>query len=338
MSESQEAESLSEQMVDPFGRQVRYLRISVTDRCNLRCFYCMPNGLENKYQREEVLRLEEIIRLSRVFSRLGAQKIRLTGGEPLYRKGVVEMISELRELPGIQELCMTTNALALAAQAEGLKAGGLDRVNVSLDTLDRQRFQDITRYDGLEKVLAGIEKALEVGLEPVKINVVVMRGVNDDEVVDFADWAFRAPVRVRFIEYMPFGPGIPGQQKSYVPSSELIRKIQKKYDLEAIPGRINAGPSCYYRAVGAAGELGFISPIDSGFCDSCNRVRLTSIGTLRLCLFHDDGIDLRTPLRDGASDQDLEGLIREALKIKPERHHLQEGIPYEGLAMSQVGG
>lgn len=333
-----EGSGTEKSMIDPFGRSVRYLRISVTDRCNLRCFYCMPDGLETKYEREEVLSLEEVVRLSRVFARLGVQKIRITGGEPLFRKGVVDMIAELRSIEGIQELCMTTNGLALAPQAERLAANGLDRVNVSLDSLDRERFQWITRFDGLDKVLAGIERALEVGLDPVKVNVVVMRGVNDDEALAFADWAHRQPVRVRFIEYMPFGPGIEGQQDHYVPSSELIRAIMQRYDLEPIPGRVNAGPSRYYRSRGAAGELGFISPIDSGFCDTCNRVRLTAIGSLRLCLFHDDGIDLRALLRSGATDQDIEGAIREAMKVKPERHHLQEGVPYAGLAMSQVGG
>ena len=325
-------------MQDPFGRSIRYLRISVTDRCSLRCFYCMPDGLESKYEREEVLSLEEIIRLARVFTRLGVQKVRITGGEPLYRKGMPELVGRLRELDGLREICMTTNALALASQARALKDAGLDRINVSLDSLDAERFQIITKYDGLEKVLAGVDAALGVGLDPVKINVVVMRGLNDDEVVEFARWTQRQPITVRFIEYMPFGPGIAGQEDHYVSSTETIRSLMKEFELEALPGRVNSGPSKYYRIPGAQGDLGFISPIDTGFCETCNRVRLTSIGALRLCLFDDAGIDLRGPLRAGESDDQLEARIRRSMAIKPERHHLQEGVPYEGLAMSQVGG
>lgn len=325
-------------MQDPFGRTIRYLRISVTDRCSLRCFYCMPDGLDSKYQREEVLSLEEIVRLARVFTRLGVQKIRITGGEPLYRKGMPELVARLRELEGLREICMTTNGLALASQAKDLAEAGLDRVNVSLDSLDAERFQIITKYDGLDKVLRGVDAALEAGLDPVKVNVVVMRGLNDDEVVDFAGWAQRQPITVRFIEYMPFGPGIAGQQDHYVSSTETIRRLMQHYELEPLPGRVNSGPSKYYRAPGAAGDLGFISPIDTGFCETCNRVRLTSIGNLRLCLFSDEGIDLRGPLRAGESDEQLEARVRRSMTIKPERHHLQEGVPYEGLAMSQVGG
>lgn len=325
-------------MIDPFGRTIRYLRVSVTDRCSLRCFYCMPDGLESKYERDEVLTLEELVRLVRVFTRLGVQKVRITGGEPLYRKGMPWLVGELRRLAGLREICMTTNGLALASQAAALKAAGLDRVNVSLDTLDAERFQLITKYDGLEKVLKGVDAALEAGLDPVKVNVVVMRGLNDDEAVRFAEWTHRQPVTVRFIEYMPFGPGIAGQEDHYVSSSETIRSVMGDYDLEAVEGKVNSGPSRYYKAAGAKGELGFISPIDTGFCESCNRVRLTSVGRLRLCLFSDEGIDLRGPLRAGESDDQLEARIRRAMAIKPEKHHLQEGIPYDGLAMSQVGG
>lgn len=328
----------SPDMIDPFGRTIRYLRISVTDRCNLRCFYCMPDGLATKYERDEVLTLEEIARLGRIFAALGVQKIRITGGEPLYRKGVPDLVRELATNPGVRELCMTTNGLALGAQAATLKANGLARVNVSLDSLRRERFLAITKFDGLDKVLEGIRAALEVGLAPVKVNVVVMKGVNDDELLDFVEWGRREPVHIRFIEYMPFGPGIAGQADHYVASSELIQRILQVHELEPIEGKLNGGPSKYYRVPGAPGELGFISPIDTGFCDTCNRVRLTAVGKLRLCLFHDDGIDLRAPLRDGESDAAIEARIRAAMGIKPERHHLQEGIPYDGLAMSQVGG
>lgn len=331
-------DSAPDSMVDPFGRRVRYLRISVTDRCSLRCFYCMPDGLDSKYERSEVLTIEETARLARIFHELGVEKIRITGGEPLLRKGVVDLVRDIRSLPRIRDLAMTTNALALAHQAQDLKDAGLDRVNVSLDSLDRLRFQLVTKYDGLDKVLAGVDEALKVGLNPVKINVVVMRGVNDDEALAFADWAARAPVTIRFIEYMPFGPGIAGQKDHYVPSSETVGRILKKYDLEPEDESPLGGPSKYYRIPGTEGRLGFISPIDTGFCGDCNRVRLTAVGKLRLCLFSDEGIDLRGPLRAGESDSQIRARIQESLKIKPERHHLQEGIPYEGLAMSQVGG
>ncbi len=325
-------------MIDPFGRTIRYMRLSVTDRCSLRCFYCMPDGLQSKYEREEVLTLDEMVRLTQVFAKVGVQKIRITGGEPLYRKGMPWLIEQIKGIDGIREVCMTTNALALGSQAKALKEAGLDRINVSLDSLDEERFQLITKYDGLKKVLAGVDAALENDLGPVKINVVVMKGLNDDEVVEFANWTLRQPVTVRFIEYMPFGPGIAGQADHYVSSSETLRAIMKVHDLEPLEGRVNSGPSRYYKAKGALGDLGFISPIDTGFCETCNRVRLTSIGSLRLCLFSDTGIDLRAPLRAGETDEQLEARIRESMGIKPERHHLQEGVPYEGLAMSQVGG
>ncbi len=325
-------------MVDPFGRRIRYLRISVTDRCNFRCRYCMPNGLEEKYERQEVLTLEEIARLVRIFSRVGVEKIRLTGGEPLYRKGIVDLVGEIKRVPGIREVCMTTNGYGMAALAPRLKANGLDRVNISIDSLDRERFQWVTQVDGLDKVLEAIAAALEAGLHPVKLNVVVMRDVNLDEVEAFAEWAKREPVTVRFIEYMPFDQGISGQADSYVPSSEVIGKLLRRFELEPDQGNVAGGPAAYYRIAGGKGKLGFISPIDTGFCGDCNRVRLTAVGRLRLCLFSDEGIDLREPLRSGESDDGIERRIRASMAIKPERHHLQEGIPYQGLAMSQVGG
>lgn len=325
-------------LVDPFQRRIRYLRISVTDRCNLRCFYCMPEGLEDKYERDEVLTLEEVARLARIFASVGVEKVRITGGEPLYRRGVVDLIRELRAVDGLRELCMTTNGLALAPVAQKLVDNGLDRINVSIDSLDREKFEMITRYDGLEKVLEGVRAALAAGLAPVKLNVVVMRGYNLDEVVDFAEWAHREPVQVRFIEYMPFGPGIPGQADHYVPSSEVKGRLLQRFELEPLESNLAGGPAAHYRLKGGAGQVGFISPIDTGFCADCNRVRLTAVGRLRLCLFADDGIDLRGPLRDGESDQQILARLHEAMRIKPEKHHLQEGIPYEGLAMSQVGG
>ncbi len=325
--------------LDNFNRPISYLRVSVTDRCNLRCVYCMPSQGIPWRPHDEILRYEEIETVVRAAAELGINKVRLTGGEPLVRQGIVNLVAMLSRIPGVDDLAMTTNGTLLARYAEELKAAGLKRVNVSLDTLRPERFRTITRLGELSDTIEGIAAAKEAGLLPVKINTVVIRGLNDDEVVDFARLTRAADWHVRFIEVMPLGNNADWAGNGYVSMSEVRERIERKLG-ELIPAKpgIGGGPARYYRLPGAQGTIGFITPISEHFCYQCNRLRLTADGKLRPCLLSDYEIDLRTPLRQGATVEEIKRLIIEAVRAKPERHHLSEHIIPQGRAMSQIGG
>jgi len=325
---------------DVHNRPIQYLRVSVTDRCNLRCVYCMPEEGVPKLPRHDILRYEEIVRVVRVAVEMGFIHIRLTGGEPLARRGIVGLVADLARIPGLDDLSMTTNGILLSRHARRLAAAGLRRVNVSLDTLRPDRFRRITRRGRLEDVLEGRRAALEAGLRPVKVNSVIVRGLNDDEVVDLARLTLEPDWHVRFIEVMPLGSDACWSGDGVVSSDEIRSRIEGALgQLTAIHGRASrgAGPARYYRLPGAGGTVGFISPVTEHFCQACNRLRLTSDGRLLPCLLSDAFIDLRTPLRAGADDEELKSLLRQAIVAKPRGHQLERALPV-CLPMSQIGG
>jgi cyclic pyranopterin phosphate synthase len=325
--------------LDNFNRPISYLRISVTDRCNLRCVYCMPPEGVPCRSHDEILRYEEIELIVRAAASLGIGKVRLTGGEPLVRLGFVELVRMLARIPGIDDLAMTTNGTLLARHAAELAQAGLKRVNVSLDTLQTERFRRITRRGGLAAVFEGIAAAREAGLVPLKVNTVVVRGLNDDEVVDFARLTLEDDWHVRFIEWMPLGTNTAWAGDGYVSVGEVRRRIEDAFG-ELLPAKVRFGngPARYYRLPEAGGTIGFISPISEHFCYQCNRLRLTADGRLRPCLLSDYEIDLRTSLRQGASLTEVRELLIRSIRAKPERHHLDERISPRERAMSEIGG
>ena len=320
---------------DSFQRPINYLRISVTDRCNLRCTYCMPRQGIDLSPRSEILSYEEIQTVARAAATLGINKLRLTGGEPLVRAELPRLVHMLSQMEGIDDLSLTTNGVLLKRYSAPLKQAGLKRVNVSLDTLKRERFKQITGRDKLSHVLAGIEAAHKAGLEPVKINMVVMRGINDDEVLDFARLSRDQGWNVRFIELMPFGQA---SSLQFVPVAEIEQTILSLGTLEPCSFSPGNGPAKYFRFLQASGTTGFISPLSEHFCFNCNRMRLTADGRLRPCLLSDEEVDLRKPLRQGASPEEVSQLIRQAVASKPERHHLAEGVLPKERTMCHMGG
>jgi len=335
--------------VDAYNRPISYLRISVTDRCNLRCVYCMPPEGVPWRPHEEILRYEEIETVARAAAELGISKVRLTGGEPLVRPGVVDLVRTLARIPGVDDLAMTTNGILLARYAEDLAGAGLHRVNVSLDTLRPARFRRITRCGDLEDVLDGMKTAREAGLEPIKINTVVIRGMNDDEVVDLARKTMEAEWNVRFIELMPIGNSlmpigngamVAGDWRERVVTAAEIREQIEAALGKLEPAKMSAGggPARYHRLPGAKGTLGFITPISEHFCYRCNRLRLTADGQLRPCLLSDREIDLRTPLRQGAGVGQIKELLLKGIESKPLQHHLDEWERPENRVMSEIGG
>lgn len=321
-------------LYDSFQRPINYLRISVTDRCNLRCIYCMPpEGIETM-PREQILSYEEIYLVAKAAASLGINKLRLTGGEPLVRSQLPELIRMLSHIEGIDDLSMTTNGILLKHYAAELKGAGLKRVNISLDSLNEKKFRHITRLGELQNVLQGIDSAKQAGLNPVKINTVVMRGINDDEILDFARKTIEDGWHVRFIELMPFNEE---QSQWFMPLSVAKSRIESLGKLEPSPPSGN-GPAKYFRLPGSKGTIGFITPVSEHFCFRCNRLRLTASGKLRPCLLSDKELDLRGPLRRGISTEELYCLIRQAVAAKPRGHRLAEGIGPERQAMSQIGG
>lgn len=322
--------------VDSYNRSISYLRVSVTDRCNLRCRYCMPPEGVPWVPHENILRFEEIERIVRMGAELGISKVRLTGGEPLVRAGIASLVAMLASAPGVDDLAMTTNGILLAERAGELARAGLHRINVSLDTLRADRFRAITRLGDIQDVERGIAAAREAGLEPVKVNTVLMRGVNDDEIGDFARRTLHEPFHVRFIEEMPVGAV---GQASFLPAAEAMARIEAVFGpLEVAHQRKGNGPASYYRIPGAQGTIGFISAVSEHFCRQCNRLRLTADGRLRPCLLSDAEIPLREALRAGVSDEELKQMLVSAVAAKPERHHLAEGSIPEVRGMSQIGG
>lgn len=377
-------------LIDSFGRTIDYLRVSVTDRCNFRCVYCMPEEGAAIAPKAEILTFEEIERLLRIAAELGVRKVRLTGGEPLVRRDIVALVGRVAAIPGITDLSLTTNAFLLARCARDLAAAGLNRINISLDTLRPERFQAIARRGQLEDVLAGITAAEEAGLSPLKLNVVVMRGVNDDEAADFAALTLASPFNVRFIELMPINwssgdesmnsffalsadkgyrqngnvalyadagnasfrslfhlPDSGAQtgmlnaaqmRRLFVPAAETRAAIEQAHGpLEPAEVPTN-GPARSFRIPGAQGTVGFISQITNDICVNCNRMRLTADGFLRPCLMADGEVDLRTPLRIGATDAEIADLFRQTVRHKPKEHRLEDGLAPVGRGMSQLGG
>ena len=321
---------------DSFQRPINYLRISVTDRCNLRCVYCMPSGGIKLMSHEDILTYEEICTIARAAAELGISKVRITGGEPLVRAGLPELIQMLAGIDTIDDISLTTNGTLLADYAVELKRAGLRRVNISLDTLKPDKFKRITRSgSNLSDVLASIEAARSVGLNPVKLNMVVMSGTNDDELLDFGTKTISDGWHVRFIEFMPV---IGGDTIRFVPVSDMRKRLEQLGELQPCLPDIGNGPAKYFRFPHARGTIGFITPVSEHFCFRCNRLRLTADGKLRPCLLSDDEIDLKQPLRSGISLSELKQLIEEAVARKPKHHHLAEGYVLEDRPFSQVGG
>jgi GTP 3',8-cyclase len=327
-------------LTDILGRTITYLRISVTDRCNLRCQYCMPPQGVSSRAHDDILRYEEIERLVQAAAGLGIKKVRLTGGEPLVRKGIVDLTAILARIPGITELTMTTNATLLARYAQDLAQAGLQRINISLDTLQAEKYAQITRGGRMEDALAGIAAAEAAGLTPLKINTVVMRGLNDDEIADMAGLTLTHPWHVRFIELMPLNKEAQTFDARSMRSQEVHAAIEAALGPLTPVGiaRNGSGPADLYRLEGAQGTVGFISPVSEHFCASCNRLRLTADGRLRLCLLSDQEIDLKPLLRGGAEITEIQAALQQAIDAKPSGHRLAERILPQGRTMSEIGG
>ncbi|MCY3546294.1 MAG: GTP 3',8-cyclase MoaA [Gemmatimonadetes bacterium] len=326
-------------MVDGFGRRIEYLRISVTDKCNLRCVYCMPEEGLPWLRRAEILTYEEITEVVRTMARMGLRRLRLTGGEPLVRKDLPHLVDLLAAVPGIEDIALSTNAVLLAPVARRLRDAGVSRVNISLDSLRPERADAIARRPGtLARVLEGLDAAHAVGFDPIKINVVLMRGENDDEVADFAELSRTRPLHVRFIEVMPTESNLELSASGFLSCDEALARVRAVDALEPVEGPPGNGPATYFSFPGAHGTIGVITPMSHNFCSRCNRMRLTADGQLRPCLFG----TIQTPLRDALRRGDpLEPLIDETLRIKPEKHLLVQGSS-EGsgglIALSQTGG
>jgi len=309
-------------LFDTFRRKINYLRISITDRCNLRCTYCMPEEGIPLIHHRDILTYEELLRIIRIFAEEGISKVRLTGGEPLVRKGVVDFISRISQIKEIQDLSLTTNGILLKEYAQDLKEAGLKRVNISLDSLSKEKFYQITRRDDFDRVWAGIEEAIRVNLSPIKINMVAIQGLNDDEIEAFARLTYRLPLTVRYIEYMPSGNGKEWKESDILTIPQIKSHLERVGKLIPIPTDRWDGPAKRFRFEGAFGEVGLIGPVSSHFCADCNRLRLTPDGKIRTCLFSDDEIDIRETLRKGGSDRDLRERVHVALQSKPERHQI----------------
>ncbi len=323
---------------DSFHRKIDYLRLSITDRCNLRCTYCMPESGVPKLDHAEILRYEEVVRLVGIVTEMGISKVRITGGEPLVRKDVLSLCASISRLSGLRSLSLTTNGVLLSDFAKGLRDAGIKRINVSLDTLRPERFAAITRKDLFRRVWEGILAAEQAGISPVKLNAVIMRGVNDDEIEDLARLTFQFPFHVRFIEFMPF------QQfhfdTAFIPAAEILERLSRVAPLSAWCEDESNGPARHYRFEGARGKIGIISPVSDHFCPSCNRLRITSDGKLRTCLFSTEETDLRLPLRQGLSDQAVAAAIRAAIDKKPEKHKLDSSAFRKCISrpMFSIGG
>ncbi len=329
-------------LVDTLGRQIDYLRVSVTDHCNLDCLYCTPLAGACKLEHAEILSYEEILRVVRAAAAAGISNVRITGGEPLVRKGVVGLCRMLSGIGGLNPLAMTTNGVRLKELARPLFEAGVQRINVSLDTLRPERYARVTGHPFLRQVLAGIEEAEAVGFRPIKLNTVVMRGVNADEVADLARLTLEKPFEVRFIELMPTNGWSPAEHAArFVPLAEIVRMVEAVGPLREEPGRSGSfGPARLFSLPQAPGKVGFIAPLSRHFCGSCNRLRLTADGKLRPCLFSEDEIDLKTPLREGAAKEELQAIFRVALLRKPGGHALQlsHGLNGGERSMRAIGG
>jgi GTP 3',8-cyclase len=326
-------------LIDSFGRKNTYLRISVTDRCNLRCIYCMPpEGIELR-SRDEIMTFDEVERIAKIFVAMGINKIRLTGGEPLIRKSLTDLIARLSQISGVKILSMTTNGVLLSQYARELKSAGLTQLNVSLDTLRRDRFEQIALCQSFDKVMKGIDASLDAKFIPLKLNVVVMRGANDDELLDFVEFVRDRPINVRFIEYMPFKFN-QWNHDSFIPCSIMQQQIQERYHL--IPMKDEQKPFAVakdFTIDGFLGMVSFITSMSDHFCEGCNRIRLTADGSVKSCLFYSAEINLKSALRGGASDEVLSDMIQCAVVLKPRVHPpLKELATLENQSMIEIGG
>lgn len=326
-------------LIDQFGRKVDYIRLSITDRCDFRCQYCMAEEM-TFLPRNEVLSLEECARLVNVFVQLGVAKVRITGGEPLVRKNALWLFEEIGQLPGLDELVLTTNGSQLSKYAEQLNAAGVKRINISVDSLKKDRFKQITRTGDLQKVLAGIDAAIETGFENIKLNTVLMQGINDDETEQLVHFAIDKKIDISFIEEMPLGEVNHKRENSYISNEETLNRLQNTFDL--LPStETTGGPARYWRVANSASKIGFISPHSHNFCESCNRVRITCQGELYLCLGQEDKVELMPLLREHPNDdQPLINAIVNSMSIKPKGHDfdLQRASPAVVRFMSHTGG
>ncbi|MCX7913893.1 MAG: GTP 3',8-cyclase MoaA [Thermodesulfovibrionales bacterium] len=324
--------------LDKYSRTINYLRISITDRCNLRCIYCMPSEGVKTFDHKEILTYEEITRIVRIAVDLGVKRIRITGGEPLIRKDIVYLVSLISQIEGVEDLSLTTNGLLLKKYAEQLAKAGLKRVNISLDSLDPIKYKEITRGGDIKEVMDGIKEAENCLLLPIKINMVPVRGVNDQEIENFAKLTFEKPYQVRFIEFMPFGAKDFWSLDKYIPTEEIIKRITSIAPLIPVDFE-RAGPADYFCFEKAKGLIGFISPLSKHFCHFCNRLRLTADGKVRPCLFSETEIDLKASLRQGVSDEEISRLLRLSVELKPSEHFLKDGKRVDYLKpISKIGG
>ena len=323
-------------LIDPFGRRIEYVRLSVTDKCNLRCFYCMPKGFKDFEQPEHWLTFTEIERIIKAFTELGVDRVRLTGGEPLVRKNIAELAKSLTALPGLNDLSLSTNAMLLDKQAFDLQHAGVSRINVSLDTLNAKKFKEITGGE-LQPVLDGLIAAKQAGFSPIKINMVAMKGINDDEFEDMVEFCLQHDFTLRLIETMPMGATGDDATDHYLDLQTVKQQLSKRFDL--IPGVMpGGGPARYVQIKNTSLRIGFITPISQHFCESCNRVRLSVDGTLYLCLGQADKVELRPLLRDGISDEELKTVLINAIGLKPEKHEFNDKPEQVVRLMSMTGG
>jgi cyclic pyranopterin phosphate synthase len=319
-------------MRDNYGRNINYLRVSVTDRCNLRCVYCMPEEGVKSLSHDEILRFEDTIKIVKVAATLGINKIRYTGGEPLVMKDIDKLIYETSKIKGIRDIAITTNGILLSDMAVDLKKAGLKRVNISLDTLNGEKFKSITRIGDLDKVMEGIYRCLSLGLQPVKINTVLMRGINDTEFEDFLNLTRQLPVDIRFIELMPIGEGAKMYEKNKLSFTEILEEHPELIEIETE----KSSTAQMYKLQGSKGNIGFISPVSCKFCEDCNKIRLTSTGTIKPCLHSEEEINLRKYLKD---EEMLTAALKSAIFNKPLEHHLKEENASRSVkVMSQIGG
>jgi cyclic pyranopterin phosphate synthase len=331
-------------LTDLFDRTISYLRLSLTDRCNLKCLYCAPEGRQSKLLRHsDLLTYEELLRVVRAAAGMGMSKLRLTGGEPLVRRDVMRFISQLGGIDGLRDIRITTNGVLLEKYAEALRAAGISKINISLDSLQPERFAKITGVDCFAQVWRGIDKARAAGFAPVKLNMVVMRGVNDDELADFARLSRDTDLHVRFIEFMPMGASSRWNADTYLCSDRIKERLRDLGELIPVPRSETDGPARMFQlGADAKGKIGFISPLSHHFCDRCNRLRLTSEGRLRACLLHDAETDLRALLRQGCTDEDIQAALLAAVRSKPQGHRMEERLrQQEGGChgrMSRIGG
>jgi cyclic pyranopterin phosphate synthase len=328
-------------LVDSCGRKIDYLRISITDHCNLKCYYCTPFSGRSHLKRSEILSYEELLKVVAAAVDIGITKVRITGGEPLVRKGLVQFCRMLSDINGLKSLSLTTNGIYLEDMAEPLFKAGIRRINISLDTLKPERFEKISGYNWLSRVLAGIKSAEQTGMQPIKINTVVMRGINDDEIEDLARLTLDKPYHVRFIELMPTdSPACGNYESLFIPVEEFMKKINQMDRVQIEPATDSFGPARLCRLPGALGKVGFIAPISWHFCGSCNRLRLTADGKIKTCLFSREEIDIKTPLRTGATQNDIISIFKQAVAEKPSGHHLNAKDHQNACqrAMRAIGG